>query len=304
MVSSQKEFHDNVGYGDGTYPWGGIAGWHAVKAVVTDVLMDPTEAITSFTVRASVTNDLYDWTTKMTGTDGTNDHDQSAGYIVGQKSEHMRNVRLATSFADDGQLGNLPDTPPFGQEANIYGIDHEWLGWFCHHWGELPPLGNYWVPAWEFTGSSAVTCSGGTPDVILPGETHSRYMMFGCHRPIRAGEPEYDAIMLSYVEGVELFINRTKSLKVSNYTDQLSIDFGVPFPEYPPVYDSDVSVFYDPELSTVKWQQPPEPTEPLNLFYGWNEPSDWWNGPIAADDWVCTTDDPVTGLKWWGSFAG
>lgn len=304
VVSSQKEFYDNYGYGDGWHPWGGVASWHAVRGVVTNVVLDPTEAITGFTVRASVTNDLYDYRGDMQGTDGLNDHHQSAKDIVGQKSEAMRNVRLSASFADDGIQGNLPDTPPFRPESNIYGVDYEWLGWFCYYWGELPPYGSYWVPAWELTGSRAVTCSGGTPDVILPGETHSRDLTFACYEPIRIGNPDYDTIMMSYQQGVELFLNRTKSLKVSNYPDMLSTDIGVPFPEYLPVFDSDVSVFYDPEVSTVKWQQPPDPATPENLFYGWNERSDWWNGPIAAADWVCTTNDPVTAVRWWGSFAG
>ncbi|MGC8862475.1 MAG: hypothetical protein ACP5R5_06840, partial [Armatimonadota bacterium] len=295
VVSNQKEFHDNYGYGDGWHPWGGVASWHAVKGVVTNVVIDPTDAITGFTVRASVTNDLYDYRDTMEGTQALNDHRQA---------EAMRNVRLTASFADDGVVGNLPDIPPFRPEANIFGIDYEWLGWFCYYWGELPPYGSYWVPAWEFTNSPAVECSGGTPEVILPGETHSRDMKFGCHRPIRIGDPDYYTIMMSYQEGVELFLNRTPSLKVSNYPDALSTDIGVPFPEYPPVYDSDVSVFYDPEPSEVKWQQPPDPAKTENLFCGWNETSDWWNGPIAADDWVCTTGDPVTGVRWWGSFAG
>ena len=53
-----------------------------------------------------------------------------------------------------------------------------------------------------------------------------------------------------------------------------------------------------------KWQQPPDPAEPNDLYLGWNEPSDYWNGPIVADDWVCTTTDPVTDVHWWGSFIG
>lgn len=53
-----------------------------------------------------------------------------------------------------------------------------------------------------------------------------------------------------------------------------------------------------------KWSQPPDQTSPENVFYGWNEYSEWWNGPVAADDWVCDTDDPVTDVHWWGSFLG
>ncbi len=52
----------------------------------------------------------------------------------------------------------------------------------------------------------------------------------------------------------------------------------------------------------IKWNQPPAPlTVTSNLFYGWNEPS-VYGKQIAADDWVCTTTNPVTALRWWGSF--
>jgi hypothetical protein len=56
--------------------------------------------------------------------------------------------------------------------------------------------------------------------------------------------------------------------------------------------------------SQFKWRQPPDPAYPKNVFYGWNELSDWWYGPVVADDWVCTTPDPVTDIHWWGSFPG
>ena len=52
----------------------------------------------------------------------------------------------------------------------------------------------------------------------------------------------------------------------------------------------------------LKWQQLPDPAYPNNLYYGWNEPSEWWFGPVVADDWICTTPNPVTDLHWWGSY--
>jgi hypothetical protein len=51
-----------------------------------------------------------------------------------------------------------------------------------------------------------------------------------------------------------------------------------------------------------KWWQPPVRTDPENVYYGWNQKSDWWNGPVVADDWVCSTPDPVSHIRWWGSF--
>ena len=55
----------------------------------------------------------------------------------------------------------------------------------------------------------------------------------------------------------------------------------------------------------VKWNQPPDPVQPENLYYGWNEESTFWDlGPTVADDWVCNTADPIVGIRWWGSYLG
>ncbi|MHC4544202.1 MAG: DUF7901 domain-containing protein, partial [Planctomycetota bacterium] len=55
----------------------------------------------------------------------------------------------------------------------------------------------------------------------------------------------------------------------------------------------------------IKWSQPPIPTGAENLYYGWNEVSDYNDGQqIVADDWVCDNDDPVTDIHWWGSYVG
>lgn len=54
----------------------------------------------------------------------------------------------------------------------------------------------------------------------------------------------------------------------------------------------------------IKWSQPPDPTEPPNLYYGWNEMSVIDSPQIAADDWVCTSQEPLTRVRWWGSYLG
>src|SRR6266478_4059629 len=54
----------------------------------------------------------------------------------------------------------------------------------------------------------------------------------------------------------------------------------------------------------IKWNQPPVLATPTNVFYGWNEPSVYGSQQIAADDWVCTTTNPVMKIRWWGSFIG
>ena len=66
----------------------------------------------------------------------------------------------------------------------------------------------------------------------------------------------------------------------------------------------DYKVFIEAPLQP-KWEQPPVPADPGNLFNGWNEPSIYgsqWQ--IAADDWVCSDTSLVTGLTWWGSYLG
>jgi len=66
----------------------------------------------------------------------------------------------------------------------------------------------------------------------------------------------------------------------------------------------DYAVWVEEPPPSVKWEQPPEPTAPPDTYYGWNEQSVYGQWQIAADDWVCTTTDPVTDITWWGSFIG
>jgi hypothetical protein len=64
----------------------------------------------------------------------------------------------------------------------------------------------------------------------------------------------------------------------------------------------------EPMPSKPKYEQPPEPVDPPDVFLGWNEESLWEPnggiGTIAADDWVCSSPDPITKIRWWGSFIG
>jgi hypothetical protein len=53
----------------------------------------------------------------------------------------------------------------------------------------------------------------------------------------------------------------------------------------------------------IKWDQPPALANSTNIFYGWNEKS-VYGDIVAADDWVCTTTNPVIKIRWWGSFIG
>ena len=52
----------------------------------------------------------------------------------------------------------------------------------------------------------------------------------------------------------------------------------------------------------LKWSQPPVPGDPGNAYYGWNELSVYEGPQIVADDWFCVGPQPVTAIRWWGSF--
>lgn len=78
-------------------------------------------------------------------------------------------------------------------------------------------------------------------------------------------------------------------------------DSGYPI-EYPPDHSWDVSFELIPaDPSSPVWSQPPAPYQPADGYNGWDEHSVYYFA-IAADDWICTTADPVTDVHWWGSF--
>jgi len=59
--------------------------------------------------------------------------------------------------------------------------------------------------------------------------------------------------------------------------------------------------------SPIKWSQPPrfDPQSPHpECYWGWDEPSIYGYEQIAADDWGCQTERPVTDIHWWGSYIG
>ena len=54
------------------------------------------------------------------------------------------------------------------------------------------------------------------------------------------------------------------------------------------------------DIQHMKWSQPI--VWDANEIVGWDEISDYEWSPIIADDWLCTDDRPITGIRWWGSF--
>jgi hypothetical protein len=51
--------------------------------------------------------------------------------------------------------------------------------------------------------------------------------------------------MDSEIEGIDVLLNRTTSLKISTWLDDLSRDLCIPYPEAEPFRGSDCSVFHN-----------------------------------------------------------
>jgi hypothetical protein len=75
-------------------------------------------------------------------------------------------------------------------------------------------------------------------------------------------------------------------------------------PKWPQPIDLAFALSSTDEVTEIKWSQPPMLYTPPNTFNGWNESSVYGAEQIVADDWLCTTPQPVTDIHWWGSFLG
>lgn len=107
----------------------------------------------------------------------------------------------------------------------------------------MAPSGDYLVPTWDF---------GNIP----VGQTVTRLLSFDIRdalgNPVGLPntDPRWESIYESELDKVDLLLNRTTSLKISDWLDTLAVDTGLPYPVSPDT-SSDVSVFFVPEPSTV-----------------------------------------------------
>lgn len=252
-VAAEKEFYDNRKPDViPAAPWGGASGTKAIQSWVNWIGYDGNGQITEFNLEATVTNDLYDFNEMLNGTQGGNDHKQSAPNIYQQVKEIMYATRLTASFADDGVLHNYPNP-----ESNIYALAYDELAWYCYAKSEPPqasgPSG-YWVPTWVF-GDIAV------------GQSVTKTLKFKLYVPEPPGTPLYDLLRDSLNNKTDLFINRTGSLKISQYPDQMFKDDGTNFPGPQGSYGSDVSVFYNKSNEPGCLRVSLGPNTPPNHFH-------------------------------------
>ena len=245
------EFYDNViGYGGGDIPDpAAFDSWRAIYGKVTNVTMSEGVFITAFTIKARITNDdawvVGPWAP------GTNRHSESLETTEKYVCPLIQ-TKLTASFAISA-LGNIPSswTGAYLQGIQPYIIaDNEdelaWYSWTPNNPDpEKTPWGNYFVPTWDF---------GDIPH----GEYAERDLMFSVpDGGLVPSDPRSATILeslnASWGDG-DVFTNRTTSLKLSDWVEDLDSDPGTPYPGDPDyLYErgSDVSVFFTPEPGTL-----------------------------------------------------
>jgi len=244
-----REFHDNI-------PWwgGGMSESLAIRGHVSSITYDnPTDQnIVAFEITATITNDIPgDWYYQ-----GSNSHDEWGPGYEQLRQGKLFGVKLTCEFAvvngllppRDSGGRFYPDIPyRYVDQIHIAAANHDQLAWYC--WTpdnpqELMPFGAYHVPAWDFGD-------------IQQWQSATRVLKFGiiddsgAPAVLAPDDPRYVLIQRSESGHVQdILANRSTSLKVSTWVDDLSADIGIPYPHQedppePPLRSSDCSVFHD-----------------------------------------------------------
>lgn len=237
---------------------GGGSGSAAIAGFVSSITYDIASNITAFSIIATINNDTsqteFPWS-------GNNSHGESLS-VMGALAYvgPMYDTKLAAEFAVT-DLGNLPaawnspyrDRPPY-----IIADNEDQAAWYC--WNpdytnqERNPAGSYYVPTWDF---------GDIPQ----GQFSTRQMDFSVQFPgIPPLDTRYPVLQQSFDQQSDVLANRTASLKISTWIDEIALDIGQN-PE-PPLRSSDVSVFHNAEETPeeqLDFGDAPDPTYPTYL---------------------------------------
>jgi hypothetical protein len=210
------EFYDNIS-GSG----GGSAGHLAIYGVVTNIGYDeniPVDPpIISFKVIATVSNDTP---ASPAWSSGLNSHGEGVSTSQ-QYSNTLRNVILTADFAYEGT--SIPTVePPYQNITSPYitATNHDFLTWYC--WNENTNVnqhGDFHVPGWNFGDIAPGAKSTKTLHFIVTTDGFSP-------TGIPIGSQRYIAIKESETSGADIFINRSLSLKISEWISDPALDEG------------------------------------------------------------------------------
>ena len=249
--SRPLEFHDNVLSAPGGPGGGGAASFRAIYGVAQNIQFSPLNmAIVGFDIAATITNDTP---AQSQWLEGTNSHGERTDDRPQYKGP-LYDTKLTAEFAIDRPalnhwlvLGGAFVDPPYrDRQPYIQAENADQLGWYCwtpdNPQDELRPYGAYLVPTWDF---------GDIGEGMSKTEVLKFTVSGGGLAP---ADPRYQAIVQSAEENLDILSNRSTSLKISNWIDELSLDPAVAVPPVSPaLLRSDCSVFHSPvpEPSTV-----------------------------------------------------
>ena len=242
------EFYDNVeGFG------GGFASSAAIVGIPTNVQMAAgSPNIIGFDIVATITNDTPG---EGMWRPGSNSHGERLS-VDDQYEGILYDTKLTAEFAVErfSFLNWFTSAGPSLDPSDPYEItdplivaeNPDELAWYC--WtpdvpnpDEYQPTGDFLVPTYDFGD-------------IEPGKSVTRTLSFTVDGGgLSPNDPRYEVLMMDQ----DIFLNRTTSLKISNWIEMLGIDDGTPYPAdtgaYPAaLLSSDVSVFHNvPEPSTL-----------------------------------------------------
>ncbi len=253
-----NEFYDEVS--------GGL-GANAITGYVDNVVYvgGPGTPIQGFSIQATIHNDT---TIEAGWAAGSNSHGESRPRDLSEMPYvgPLIDVKLAAEFAI-GDTNKLPlafnyPAGPYreGEAPFIEAINEDQWGWYC--WNpedpdpEHKPAGGYFVPTWDF----------GT---IPHGQSATRQLSFAVVPPgLQPTDPRYLVIVASYNGTNDVLMNRSLSLKISTWIDDLALDLGAQQEEPPPLRLSDVSVFhnrFEEEPEVLDFGDAPDPAYPTLL---------------------------------------
>ena len=231
-VGGEPEVRTHEFYDD---EFGGFMGTEAIYGYVNSVTyqMGPGSPIIAFSIMATVFNDT---TEQAEWEDGDNSHGESLQYHEFPYVGTLHDVKLTAEFAILGlhQLPSLWLHPYRDRQPYIVAENPDQAAWYC--WnpqlpGELEP-GNYYVPTWDFG------------DIPM-GESATRQLDFVIPPPgLDTMDSRYEVIVESFMTQSDILLNRSTSLKISTWIDELFWD--IPDPEMP-LRSSNVSVFHNIE---------------------------------------------------------
>lgn len=249
-----NEFYDHIG--------GGTAGANAITGYVDTITYFMGGGIGSpivgFTIQATIHNDT---SPEALWASGSNSHGETLATQDPPYVGPLVDTKLVAEFAiaDNAYLPQVFQAPYRDSAPRIEAWNEDQRAWYC--WNpddqnpEHKPAGGYFVPTWDF----------GT---IPLGQSATRQLDFRVAMPgLQPSDSRYMAILNSYNGKIDILQNRTTSLKISTWIDDIALDTGTDQPELP-LRHSDVSVFHnqigaEPEL--LDFGDAPDPPYPTLL---------------------------------------